>query len=65
MENSNSRKSSSNDLDGISGANDGQEQAPADSEELARLVWRYFADVITETLIEVRESLSTSRLRNR
>jgi hypothetical protein len=61
MGNSKSRKSLSNDLDGISGA--GQEQAPADSEELARLVWRYFADVITETLIEVQESLSTEQVK--
>ena len=35
------------------GATDEQVQASLESEDLAQLVWKYFADVIRETLIEV------------
>ena len=35
------------------GATDDRTQASLESEDLAQLVWKYFADVIRETLIEV------------
>jgi len=35
------------------GATDERAQASLESEDLAQLVWKYFEDVIRETLIEV------------
>ena len=40
------------------GATDEQVQASLESEDLAQLVWKYFEDVIRETLIEVSNEKS-------
>lgn len=41
---------------------DNQAPASPESENLVQLVWKYFEDVIRQTLIEVEESLSSEKI---